>query len=878
MRRLNLQFIIYTLSLIICAASALPLTALADPHEPSSPYAIALAHESQLARGAGSMLPAGMPAVVMDRGTLTFPADNEPSGFPDEFLSGLVGTDDGGITVFPFSVAVNDGTGATEFMNSEGEIFWTVLPTPAYSADWVYALKGADAVFGGAAQRSQMAELTRPGRVVSRYAFAGPGDLSAYAAAKNAGQAQKASAKTETPGPKRGGGETFLGVPALPVAGFEAEDGNSRLIFSRDDATNSAHSVFAILYSTDLRSNLWFPADYADIAPSGTPLVTNDVPRYAVFGDWVPPPDGHLPSCEYIETEVLSPLDPLSPPYTNIIYTCGCVFPIVKEAAFFRAVSNADTANCGVPDWWRGLWGVDAADVNLNVPGEDYTYHDAFQAGVPLYAAGVPWGGNGGIGGNDGGNGNGLAGSLRYVLKVNVSLSDVNLDDDMWDLLYTGKFVRDGAAKGYDSAEPVLRNEDVTAVARKTMYITLGRTARFTLRRVPAHQNGGTDEYRVSFDAAGAVAALPRGIGWIWRAHDDNSPLEDALPYGPGNTPPDPSRLKWEYDAGVAEFITPRGDPLARKEMNDGTLSSYGQNQYTYSSASPGTLTVNLAVKVTPASLAAKIAGRCYFAVPAIAGSTYQWDAGNPGGRAAATSDGFLTATVTYEGLPSANDSFGVKTARLRHLVDVPSWTWRDVAETDFAVYFPRDAENNPTGSTFDVERNWFYYWKEGDVCGIPPYCSYNILPSFIGNTTGSSIEIGQGTLADGQFKTFWSWDSATYTNLVGGWIGEEGIKSVAECVYHEQLHVGTNQQFGEPAENDRDEDGIPDVAEADYLGIKTNPDDKHTYPMSQYPANSDTEIRPWVHMRSFPFQIYPKKDWANPGCQHKNYSGPPRP
>ncbi len=73
-------------------------------------------------------------------------------------------------------------------------------------------------------------------------------------------------------------------------------------------------------------------------------------------------------------------------------------------------------------------------------------------------------------------------------------------------------------------------------------------------------------------------------------------------------------------------LVTPNGDPVANP-----VDSGDGQNEFTYSSANPGVLTMNLKAKVSPTGFAARIKDDCRFAVGSIGNSTMAWDAANPG-------------------------------------------------------------------------------------------------------------------------------------------------------------------------------------------------------------------------------------------------------
>ena len=146
------------------------------------------------------------------------------------------------------------------------------------------------------------------------------------------------------------------------------------------------------------------------------------------------------------------------------------------------------------------------------------------------------------------------------------------------------------------------------------------------------------------------------------------------------------------------ELVTPDGDPV-----NAPVDSGDGQNEFTYSSANPGVLTMNLKAKVTPAQAADRIKDDCLFAVGAIGASAMTWANANPGGKAV-VQDGFLTATVTFTGLPAKNSDFGKKQAKIIYGACVCD-------KNDYEVFFLRDEVNHyPSSNTCP---NWFYYWLQ---------------------------------------------------------------------------------------------------------------------------------------------------------------------
>ena len=153
------------------------------------------------------------------------------------------------------------------------------------------------------------------------------------------------------------------------------------------------------------------------------------------------------------------------------------------------------------------------------------------------------------------------------------------------------------------------------------------------------------------------------------------------------------------------EFVTPAGDPVAAPKSSLGD----GQNEFTYDDAT-SSLDLSLKVRVLP-SLPSEWATRMgTFSLPSIEGVTLEWTGGS-NGRASATGNEF-TARATYRGYPTHNGGFGRKTA---------TFTLGGLTVSqDFEVFFPKFGKNHPACPTCPNCSNWFYYWREGDVCSIP--------------------------------------------------------------------------------------------------------------------------------------------------------------
>ncbi len=189
-------------------------------------------------------------------------------------------------------------------------------------------------------------------------------------------------------------------------------------------------------------------------------------------------------------------------------------------------------------------------------------------------------------------------------------------------------------------------------------------------------------------------------------------------------------------------FVNPSGDP---------ELSPSDNNEFVFSSASPGVLTINLSVQVTPAEAAGKIKDFCAFSVGDIIGSTLSWNAANPNGRPTASTDGKLAATVTFTGLPSLNSSFGKKRAEITCTLspDVHFGVLQD-----YEVFYPRDATNHPSNNSNSNWKNWYYYWMQN-----APSLNFTI------NQTSININVVYSTAATnlwGKATGMYDWSYST--------------------------------------------------------------------------------------------------------------------
>ena len=320
------------------------------------------------------------------------------------------------------------------------------------------------------------------------------------------------------------------------------------------------------------------------------------------------------------------------------------------------------------------------------------------------------------------------------------------------------------------------------------------------------------------------------------------------------------------------EFVTPAGDPVrSPKDSGD------GQNEFTFSSANPGILTMNLKARVAPVQAADKVADGCVFSVDPIGASVMKWANGNPGGKAVAD-NGFLKATVMFTGLPAKNSDFGKKKAAI-------SFKGVVCDEKEYEVFFPKFGTNHPRKNVTERTANWFYYWKDGDVCGIPNDATYGPISMVVEFEDGEILPMSLCDF-DAKENSRVRFDSHTVefgVEEAGG--NGRGIQCIAEVVQHEMHHKYLAEKYSGACKvkgDDIDGDGIPNTAEGTEDGVRTSPTNPDTYRVASvfpdvggYEKYGDDEIRCRKCEMILLIPIFPERDWANPGCQSKVPYGP---
>ena len=341
-------------------------------------------------------------------------------------------------------------------------------------------------------------------------------------------------------------------------------------------------------------------------------------------------------------------------------------------------------------------------------------------------------------------------------------------------------------------------------------------------------------------------------------------------------------------DVYELRFVTPCGDPASSPDA-----SMPGQNEFTYVDRFDGgggaaVAIIHLVVGIDPAISVGRVYGG-RFSVPQIEGVETIWEDGRDG-RVEVSEDiegrrNYFTTRVRYKNYPVHNSSFGRKTA---------GFTFAGVVvENDFELFFPKSGNNHPVCPTCEGCPNWFYYWKDGDVCSIPDFVVYTN-KAYYGaySRRKKRLTLGDSApLQTGEEATLTNREDNASTIQVGA--SGKGVRCVAITVLHECRHkaigddyssymdIATNV-FGFLFAWDDDFDGVVDAQEiAGDWGVETSPRNKDTFDIAgrfgeSYSAYGDDELRARLAERNISRANYhPELDWCNPGCQTATPYGP---
>ena len=289
-------------------------------------------------------------------------------------------------------------------------------------------------------------------------------------------------------------------------------------------------------------------------------------------------------------------------------------------------------------------------------------------------------------------------------------------------------------------------------------------------------------------------------------------------------------------------------------------------DRFVFDDEYPGVLEMKFRAKVSPS----EYEGDVIWEVPKIEGSNMTMDP--PSGKGP-------TLKVRYEGLPSENSQFGLKTVKA--LVNVGGCMADDSKEVK--IFYDRDAKNNPGGDY----PNWFYYWKQtpaarprGQHINVQyggntfDMCSQANIPALFKTGSGvATIYVCDLAKLGVKFPTVFpslSLDPPYYHGL----ITTTEIDTFAVAVRHEYEHyaIEHNYRGGKSPEAfepwDKDGDGLPDTMEHKW-GF--DPTKKQTYLANHPVVKNVEEDEEWLCYMSM-LEITPgsldKYDWACPGKQ----------
>jgi len=242
-----------------------------------------------------------------------------------------------------------------------------------------------------------------------------------------------------------------------------------------------------------------------------------------------------------------------------------------------------------------------------------------------------------------------------------------------------------------------------------------------------------------------------------------------------------------------ATIQNPTGDPVN---------APANTNQFTYSNATPGVLTIQCQATVLPNDPDATACANEHlrWTISAVGNSTLAWSVPDPGN--AAQGKGTNT-TATFTGLPPNNTDFGTKTVTLT--IDTGGVTPQT---TTIEVFWPKAATNHPNPGQ-GATPNWYFYWAQ--VIGNPAQIRYGGAgPGDFGMTLGMT----DWTYAAVPDKTLVHiYDPAATSDIaIPGLHGPlSGIDLFENTVLHETehtqqiaradpvvgIHAGTCWQFG---------------------------------------------------------------------------------
>jgi len=310
------------------------------------------------------------------------------------------------------------------------------------------------------------------------------------------------------------------------------------------------------------------------------------------------------------------------------------------------------------------------------------------------------------------------------------------------------------------------------------------------------------------------------------------------------------------------EWVTPKESPVTSPDD-----AGDGQNEFTYDAAAPGVLTIDLKVLVKPTGTAGvtghdgvKFSDRCVYTLPTIAGSTFAWDATNPGGKSTASGE-HVIAKATYTTLPTLNSEFGIKEAEFKCDSDI-----NVLPKAEFEVFFMKEEKNHP-GVGEGTTPNWYFYWAGTAVSG------YDLTSGTYSYATGGAGDYAQynGDPAAPHYTIHGpaSAGHEQYTSA-GLTVDRKGIDTLACTLVHEKTHRQVDQNWLTGGiwhgKLDTDLDELPDDWEDANVALGFDKTKATSFPT--FPYGDDEEV--YCERAAYSTTGDASQDWANPGKQSK--------
>ncbi len=322
------------------------------------------------------------------------------------------------------------------------------------------------------------------------------------------------------------------------------------------------------------------------------------------------------------------------------------------------------------------------------------------------------------------------------------------------------------------------------------------------------------------------------------------------------------------------------------------TAPDFFGNEFAFTAASPSQVTVRCRATVEPniPDVLSYVDDKLKWDIPGV--STFLglggWSWSNSWGFLSSSGKGHGINTAlfaTETDLPGHNADLGQKPATLQLKVGDTYYT---IEARQIELLFPRLELNHP-GSPSNAP-NWFYYWKDGGICGITDSVEYD--PGCAANWRGY-YNSGENHVHICAAAAARNWGPEHYASDAGSGYGDIDVTGhglgpycVAETIGHENRHrhyhdtwtalIARDEADGENDGDDFDDpdnDGIPNVAEPNYDGVRTNPNDPDTFNMDWiYAGFGDNEIRCRAFELHHGIAVDTALDWSSPGT----HSNPP--